>query len=184
MLFKLQRVLNDIIDVIYPRTTRCIACDRDCETYNRYGFCHTCFESLPFIESPHCDVCGRYSPDGEICDICAGADHIFTQAISVFEYAPPISDIIHKFKYGGYTDLAEPIAMLMTEIVEEMDWEFDSIIPVPLHIKRLKLRGYNQASYIAHSMGKLMQGIEVLDTVLIRRRNTPSQIGMDRSRCK
>lgn len=180
MALKLRSLLDDIIDIIYPRAATCIACHRECETYNRYGFCHTCFENLPFIEEPRCSVCGRHQEGAHRCSECEDVDHVFTQAISVFEYEPPISDIIHKFKYRSYTGLAEPMAMLMIEAIENMGWVFDSIIPVPLHAKRLQLRGYNQASYLAHSMGKLIGGIEVLDTALVRRRNTPSQIGMDR----
>lgn len=182
MVLKLRRVLNDIIDIIYPREAHCIACNRESETYNRYGFCHTCFESLPFIEPPYCNICGRHLSEDGKCSECTDVDHVFTQAVAVFEYEPPISDIIHRFKYRNYKSLAEPMAMLMTEIINEKGWNIDCIVPVPLHANRLNLRGYNQATYLAHSIGKLMEGKEILDTALIRRRNTPSQIGMDRDR--
>lgn len=180
MVFRFKTMLNHVIDMIYPRTVNCLACNMVCNTYNRYGFCPLCFESLPFIEDPFCSICGRQCDEGQVCSICRDIEHIFTQGVSVFEYDSPISDMIHRFKYRGETGLAEPMAMFMAEAIVDRGWEFSSIVPVPLHSKRLYLRGYNQAYYLANSMAKLLGGVEVLDTALIRKRNTPSQIGMDR----
>lgn len=180
MRLKFKSLFKDFMDMIYPRAARCVACGKDARIYNRYGFCSTCYTTLPFIKPPYCTVCGRPIKEGGECKVCKDTNHVFTQALSVFEYEMPISDMIQRFKYESNTHLAEPMAMLMVEAIEERGWEFDAIVPVPLHVKRLDLRGYNQAAYLAYSIGKIMGGREVLGTVLIRIRNTPSQIGMDR----
>ncbi len=181
MEFRVGKFLKYMLDIIYPRSAVCIACGRECKTYNRYGFCFACYENLPFIRPPHCCVCGRHIEGGEICRLCVEANHVFTSALSVFEYNMPISDMVKRFKYRSFTHLAEPMAMLMVEAIELRGWSFDAVVPVPLHTKRLSLRGYNQAEYLAHSIGKMMGGKEVLGTALMRIRNTPSQIGMDRA---
>lgn len=180
MKLNFKSFFRDFVEIIYPRATACIACGKEARLYNRYGFCDTCYATLPFIEAPYCSKCGRTIKEGEECNVCKDTNHVFTQALSVFKYEAPISDMIQRFKYRNNTYLAEPMARLMVDAIEDRGWEFDGIVPVPLHVKRLNLRGYNQAAYLAYSIGKLMGGKEVLSTVLIRIRNTPSQIGMDR----
>ncbi|NMA96043.1 MAG: ComF family protein [Clostridiales bacterium] len=178
---KLKRILSDIIDIVYPRAIRCIACEREGPSYNRYGFCHDCFENLPFITDPRCEVCGRHFQGGGRCHLCMNLDHVFIRAIPVFEYDIPIIDIIHRFKYKGHTELASPMSMLMANALIDSRINFDAIIPVPLHEKRLKMRGFNQALYLAQGIDGIIGGNRLLDSALIRERNTPAQIGMDRA---
>ena len=63
--------------------------------------------------------------------MCKDTNHVFTQALSVFEYEMPISDMIQRFKYESNTHLAEPMAMLMVEAIEERGWNLMLLYQFP-----------------------------------------------------
>ncbi len=87
---------------------------------------------------------------------------------------------IHQMKYGGKAYLARPLGKLMAYFAT--DWLEDCdrylIMPVPLHPKRLRERGYNQSLLLARAMSLLL-GIKI-DLLSLRRvKNTRSQTGLN-----
>ena len=95
---------------------------------------------------------------------------------SLWLHKKPVSDAIYSFKYKNKRyygnvfgkELADKYGNLLKI------WGIDEIIPVPIHKKRLKERGYNQAEIIADEIGK-MTGIPVLKDKIIRTKNTVPQ---------
>jgi predicted amidophosphoribosyltransferase len=65
-------------------------------------------------------------------------------------------DIIHRYKYSKHPELGKKIASLMQKDFDEIVWEnnIDVVMPVPLHKKRYKERGYNQAQIIVKNLCK------------------------------
>jgi predicted amidophosphoribosyltransferase len=67
-------------------------------------------------------------------------------------YQDALRDIIHAFKYEGRRSLSQPLAALMRRqagaLLDDVDW----IVPVPLHWRRERERGFNQASDLARSL--------------------------------
>lgn len=93
-----------------------------------------------------------------------------------FEKEQPIRDVIHKMKYAdqpmiGY-QLGRQAAMEM-QYTDFFDG-IDVIVPIPLHPRRLRERGYNQSEYIAKGISEII-GAPVDTTHVTRRRNTPQQ---------
>ncbi len=77
-------------------------------------------------------------------------------------------------KYQNLRALAVPLAEMLQEYLDASPLDVDVLVPVPLHRKRLRERGYNQARLLAQELGKLIN-IAVIDGVLVRQRHTPPQ---------
>jgi len=81
---------------------------------------------------------------------------------------------IHQLKYRNVRALAAPLAKLLKDYLVTNPVPGELLVPVPLHQKRLRERGYNQSSLLAWELGKLTN-LTVIDDRLIRQRHTPPQ---------
>jgi len=84
---------------------------------------------------------------------------------------------IHRFKYSNVRPLAVPLAKLASEYLEQNHLPVKIIVPVPLHSRRLRDRGYNQSELLAEQLGSAM-GMRVVADVLVRVRSTIPQVGL------
>ena len=98
----------------------------------------------------------------------------FGWARGVLVYDDATAKAIHRFKYGHDTTYSRPLGSMMADYTLE---GFDLIIPVPLHIKRLRERGFNQSLLLANAIGK-RQGIPVDPYILKRTRWTEPQVNL------
>ena len=90
--------------------------------------------------------------------------------------------VIHEIKYHGVKDVLKDLPRWLDRCGNYREFIEDSIlVPVPLHKKRLKTRGFNQSSWIAGALVKEMGGRVVVSEVLTRVRDTPTQTKFDRS---
>ena len=123
---------------------------------SRY-LCPACSRGLVVVESPVCTCCGlpfksRQGADHRCAD-CMDWPKKFRIARAALVYEPILTSIIHRFKYQGKIQLADPLAELL-ETAFRRYWGQDSIdmiIPVPLHLKRLRQRGFNQVYLLARN---------------------------------
>jgi ComF family protein len=81
---------------------------------------------------------------------------------------------IHQLKYRNLRALAEPLAKLLNDYLATNPIPGEVLVPVPLHQKRLRERGYNQSRLLAKELGKLTN-LPVVDDCLIRQRHAPPQ---------
>jgi len=95
----------------------------------------------------------------------------------VFEYGGPVANAIQRFKYEGRAELGALLGSLMTEKARHWAGRVDAVIPVPLHWKRRRVRGYDQAALLARPVAKAL-GVPLLLRGLRRVRNTPSQVDL------
>jgi len=120
--------------------------------------------------------------DGILCLGCGGEvykigkfdarlDHI-DGAFAAFEYCDRVRESVFRFKYDMAKSLARQMGAEMAGEVEDCDF----LLPVPLHEKRLKARGYNQSALLAVEIGELL-GLPVYDG-LERLRYTEKQFGL------
>lgn len=82
---------------------------------------------------------------------------------------------IHKLKYDNFRAIALPLARLLAKYWEARPLPVDVIVPVPLHARRLRQRGYNQSALLAGELGKII-GLPVMEGTLLRLENTPAQV--------
>lgn len=115
---------------------RCQLCQRaQCPS----GICATCKKILPYRPKA-CSHCGKIQLDRVLCD-CHEINRAYDSVRSIFFYEPPISNWIQQLKYQRDWSKCHLLAHLIQEyIASQAQW----IIPVPLHPKRLRKRGYNQ----------------------------------------
>ncbi len=81
---------------------------------------------------------------------------------------------IHQLKYRNLRALAAPLVQLLNDYLMTNPMPGEVLVPVPLHRKRLRERGYNQSSLLARKLGKLTS-LPVVDDCLIRQRHAPPQ---------
>jgi ComF family protein len=169
---------------IYPPT--CAGCARILESEESTPFCPDCYKALDIILEPHCPLCGipylAEAPSSHLCGDCLGGVHHFDRARATGFYQGLFREVIHRFKYGGQLFLARPLAKMLAPPARELTrlHRINHIVPVPLHSRRLRQRGFNQASLLANRLGSLLK-IPVDYSSLKRTRWTKPQTGLSRN---
>ncbi|MEE0248009.1 MAG: ComF family protein [Peptacetobacter hiranonis] len=104
------------------------------------------------------------------CKFCENKNFYFDRAISCIEYCDKSKVLVLSLKYYGNTYMSRYIGQVMRDKLEFEQLSADYIIPVPLHKKRMRIRGFNQAEKIASYLSKCTN-IPIIDCVK-RNRNT------------
>lgn len=172
-------IAKQIADALYPPA--CPLCGRLLEKGE--AVCARCRPGLQVVAEPRCMCCGRPLPDEgqEYCPDCASMRHWFDQGAGVFPYQSAVRRMVMDLKFRGKTANARLLGRWMAAYVkpEIPLWRPDVLVPVPLHPRKLRRRGYNQARLLAESVGKIL-GIPV-DAALVRRKNsTEAQMHLGR----
>ena len=126
----------------------------DCDQHLAAFVCHSCMIGIHPVASPICESCGfvfasRAGKD-HICEDCIRAPNYFQQARSALIYTDPCAHLVHALKYSGKIQLARPLGRILKSAFNRF-WsadEFDLIVPVPLHRRKLSQRGFNQVELI------------------------------------
>lgn len=149
-------------------------------------FCAGCWGTISSLTHSRCARCDRpfispvataYSPN-HVCQSCAERPPSYTKAWTLYPYLPPLQDAICLFKYRGKVALASPLARLMIDRLPPLD-SMDLIMPVPLHIQRLREREFNQSLLLADRIGRHLD-TPVSFTDLIRIAPSPAQTTLSR----
>ena len=104
------------------------------------------------------------------CKFCENKNFYFDRAISCIEYCDKSKVLVLSLKYYGNTYMSRYIAQVMRDKLEFEQLSADYIIPVPLHKKRMRTRGFNQAEKIASYLSDYTK-IPIIDCIK-RNRNT------------
>lgn len=147
----LDHLLHAALDVLFPPL--CHVCRTFIAEPGRLHICPSCRERMPGVISPLCTVCGtpfRGAGDDHVCGDCNVDRPSWTAARSALLYEGACSDLIHAFKYRHRVHLRRPLALLAIEYLDDFVRAAgpEVIIPVPLHPRRLRSRGFNQAVLI------------------------------------
>lgn len=161
-------LFNQLVDMVYPR------------------LCGVCQQRLIREEEQMCVSCLIRMPLAPL-DLCHDENvmRLFLpevvpeQILTLFFYDKysPYSRPIHQLKYGGKRKMGRFLGRMLGNLFSEK-MKIDFVVPVPLHLKRERMRGYNQAYEIALGVAEVL-GIEVMDDVVYRVRNNPSQTGLN-----
>lgn len=170
----LKKIGVGVLDTLFP--IRCFGCD-DPKEY----FCQTCLNIFPRRLRQRCPTCLKATtPRGEVCSSCFGIHSLDGLFAASLYRSPIVSASIHIFKYRFIPAFAKPLGNWFAERIAEADVALpDYFIPVPLHPRRLRFRGFNQSALLARTLaGMLTPGfnIPVLENCLLRTRFTKPQI--------
>lgn len=138
--------------------------------------CHDCSQALPILGT-HCPVCAEPNVHGHICGECLKSKPAFDRVIVPFVFKGPVASILKRLKHSpkvlGLNDLITPLISLLEPI------EFDIIIPLPYHWRRLLIRGHSPSNVLA---ARLARAVNVpIFKKFKRRKHTSSQQSLDKS---
>jgi ComF family protein len=164
------------LDLVYPRV--CESCGGRPEGSVDGLTCAACAPRAEWILGETCRRCGA-ERTGSRCSECGGRTYPFRGAVAAGRYEGFVRDVVHRFKFGGRTDLARPLARRMAERVARAPWgsTIESVVPVPM--RRLKLlfeRGYNPAELLAQRLARELG--RPARRWLAQTRPTPSQTSL------
>lgn len=151
--------------MLFVKKYYCILCDKYHSpdkmhtVHNEIGVCQKCYQKLDTTKEQNFD----------------GGDNI-KAVFSPFFYKDELRDAVKAFKFSGQRLFGNLFGKMIYEKLKEIPyiWDFDAIIPVPLHELRLKERGYNQSEIIAEDLS-MLSGIEIINDGLFRIRETKRQ---------
>ena len=145
-------MLNKVLSVVFPKT--CANCE--CVIPEGYDLCKICENNINFLEDNHCISCGSSLTEKiSICRKCISNPPIFTELESVFVYNKHSKNMILNLKFFDNTLHIKTYAKWIYTKNPNLFNDVTTIIPVPIHKKRLRQRKYNQATLLAKALSKL-----------------------------
>ncbi|MGE4560526.1 MAG: ComF family protein [Desulfobulbus sp.] len=152
-------LLGAVQDLLFPPL--CLGCSRRLDHSRPPLFCAECRARLVFIGSPFCPCCGTPHATGadHLCGTCLQNKYAFDLARSLLLYQPPTAELILRLKFSGQLSGLRTLGTLTAGSACLADLTPpDYIVPVPLHARRLRRRGFNQATLLAQSCFPQWQG--------------------------
>ncbi len=147
---QLQQGISDVLELLFP--TLCITCGERLITQEKY-VCFNCWGDLPQTHF-HKD------PENKVAQLFWGRVNI-ENATSFFSYrkGSNYQQLIHFIKYRGMKELGYETGLKFGHVLNESETfsSIDLIVPVPLHPKKEKKRGYNQCQWIASGLAEAMK---------------------------
>ncbi len=184
---KLQQLTSSALAFLYPQ--RCLGCEAIIAPQEL--FCLTCEQAVCPLATPLCERCGAPFATGpdRSCGRCLIQPPAFARARAWAYYESaahtiqPLSAAIQRFKYGRNMSTGKLLAHLCAAHFPLATSHYDLILPVPLHLDRLRWRGFNQSLLLAQAIGKSYQ-ISVAPFLLTRTRPTLPQTQLTESERK
>lgn len=165
---------------------RCRSCRAPLLGHDNPYLCPACAAAVEWIGDGACRGCGfpagPHAAHAENCLRCRDKKLNLTAAVAVARYRHGARNLVRSFKYGGETELARPLAALMAERLRAADFfsGVDMVVPVALHPKRRRERGFDQARMLAEPVATLV-GLPCRPGVVKRVRHTTPQAALHRA---
>ena len=140
------------------------------------ALCADCFGELPRLTATRCPICARPQADNSPCGACQRQAPGFAAVYTPFAYAAPLDGAIQAWKFGGRLDWTLALAEAWLSAWQQPPALPQALVPVPLHRKRLRERGFNQAALLARCWGRAWD-IPVR-LAARRQRDTAHQVGL------
>lgn len=171
-----------LIDMLYP--PRCFACLRRTA---RVGLCRACTRQVAWVPSAICRICGTpFRGDSQrehTCGRCWISRPSYDTARACVVYGDldhgtsPLALALHRYKYDRDVTLAAPLAHILADRCP-LPPRHEIVVPVPLHVARLRWRGFNQASLLAKLLARRRR-LPLASSLLRRDRSTRPQVGLN-----
>lgn len=171
----LQNIKVFILDTLFPIS--CVSCSHD-----GAWLCDSCLQKIKLLSFQLCPQCEKIiTPDGRLCSCCQRQSPPLNALLVTTRYKEGnVSRLVHLFKYNFIEGLRLPLGKLMAKALLASGLPVpDLIIPVPLHQRRLRWRGFNQAGLIANYVSSNLTpgyAIPVFENILKRTRYTHPQM--------
>ncbi|MHA6279199.1 ComF family protein [Salinimicrobium sp. CAU 1759] len=160
-------MFHDFINLLYPKL--CHGCDSSLKS-NEHILCTSCLHSLPVADH-------HLEKDNPVEKIFYGRIPVENAtALLLFEKKGMVQKLIHSLKYRGHEEIGSFLGLwLGSELKQIPDWKkVTMVIPVPLHKKKLKIRGYNQVTGFGREIAKALE-VPYRDDILLKVNATKTQ---------
>lgn len=170
-----KKIKGFILDTLFPIS--CVSCGE-----NGIWLCEPCLQKISLLSFQLCPKCERIITEkGRLCNFCKHAGCPLDGMIAATRYKENnLFKLIRLFKYNFAEDLHIPLGRLLVKIILKNNLALpDIIIPIPLHKRRLRWRGFNQSELLAkYVSANLTPGfsIPVFSDLIIRQKYTPPQM--------
>jgi ComF family protein len=169
---QIYRGFYKAVDFVYPPS--CSGCGKP-----GILWCSECQNSTQRILSPICEICGYPLPQAGICENCRTSRPPFSFLRSYGEYTGSLEKAVKSIKYHSNLGLGLIFAEYLSDMLQDLNWDFDCIVPIPISQDHFRSRGFNQSSVVARPLA-LMQNKPFLENGVIRTKNTLSQVHLSR----
>jgi len=172
---------SSLLDLLFPPL--CHSCRAFIPDAGEVKLCDECIDDVTPLDGPRCSCCGHpFATEGgmdHLCGRCTTDPPAFSAARSALRFDRTTRDLIHGFKYGCKVQLRRPLGLLAAPHLDRFVAGFapELILPVPLHVRRLRQRGFNQALLLAELFATRW-GIPLSRNNLRRTRWTEPQVNL------
>jgi ComF family protein len=176
-----ERCKRGLLNLFYPAYPECPVCNSSFSP-ERISLCEDCLSKIKLIRDNYCPKCGKLTSDSELCCDCKDRQRFFARARAVGVYQDGLKEYIKMLKYDGHRQLAKPMGSLLSISITRFYSlaQIDLVTYIPIHSRRKKERGFNQAYLLAkRAADELDLSIKL---VLKRTTQTPRQSDLSRRR--
>ncbi len=166
-----RSLARSALDLLLP--LHCVGCRNEGEV-----LCGRCIDGLRRLEPPFCDTCAEPNVNGQ-CQWCQEHPAKIDGIRAPYLFEGPLREAVHRLKYRGWRVAAPVLGGLLAGYLERHGLPAQPLdqvlVPVPLHPRRLRSRGYNQSHLLAVEAGKLLE-IPVRQDLVKRATDSPPQV--------
>jgi len=172
-----RRLVDPLLAVVFP--SACPGCGALLAHPGQGPLCEACWRALPRHRGAACGCGLPLLPGAALCGRCRRGRQPFTAGASLGPYEGSLRVLLHQLKYAGRRRAAARLAALLLEEerVRRLLRTSEVLVPVPLHPRRLRERGFNQSALIAEELARRCGRLFCPDA-LVRRRDTVPQAGL------
>ena len=175
--------LAQVLDFLYP--PRCAACGAPLASETGRRVCARCVARVEHLPEPRCQICGgpleSAANDASQCARCLAHPPRYRIARTIARYRTTAEDqsgtlpaLIRRHKYGLDQSVGRALAEYRPDELPLSAGDYDVVVPVPLHWRRLWWRGFNQAALLAGEVARRLN-LPLDSTAVARRRFTTPQ---------
>jgi len=166
-------IFHCVASILWP--SRCASCNA--YVPEAATFCEVCdVATIPLGRC--CPGCAIPLGPNQICRGCVRRPFPFTRAVAALTYGGALTQALLRFKHGGNRHLARPLARYLVPLLgQAAEWGAEIACPVPLHPRRLRQRGFNQAldlMFAARGLARSTPPIDIVRNALVRTLDTPA----------
>ena len=178
-------IADALVSVFFPAD--CRLCGNVLTSASRLPICAECLNSFAPLRGRLCERCGlaagEWSLGNDIqqeqgshrlCPACQQQDYGFECARSYASYRGKLVRAIVLLKFDRIEPLGKWFAERLLDVVKQHDLRADLVVPVPLHRRREKERGYNQADLVARPLARKL-GLPCRSLLLVRTKPRPDK---------
>ena len=175
----------NLLDLLCPRS--CLGCADLIESEEPCRFlCSSCVAQIQWVQFPFCKKCGLPFFGDLVavreCPNCVALSPSFDEGRAAFLLSGIGQSLVHALKYRGVSKVLDDLPCLLEGSPSFSAFLEDAVlVPVPLHTRRFRMRGYNQAALIARALAKIVSGAQY-EELLVRSKSTPTQTDLPRGR--